>query len=209
MWGFGSSPRRLSDLRIDEQSRLAGEGDQLALVLKTEALGLQVSEGAVSLDRLVALGNSLVEINFGLGRADLVARIMEQIDRAGQAEVNLGGRPFVIGREFERDVAAANLVPAIAGLKRALLVMHAPLDAIVGVQNATEIFWPPNIPKALSRWIMRIICCRTRMTQITPPGSFRHGRRSIWTFGRPHRLPVRPKGLCVCPRLTLPVFCRM
>ena len=73
---------------------------------------------------------------------------LDEIDRAGQAEVNLGGRPFVIGREFERDVAAANLVPAIAGLKRALLVMHAPLDAIVGVQNATEIFLAAKHPKS-------------------------------------------------------------
>ena len=73
---------------------------------------------------------------------------LDRINADGQAEVSLGGRPFCIGKQFIDDVGAANLAPAIAGLKRALLVMHAPLDTIVGVENATQIFIAAKHPKS-------------------------------------------------------------
>ena len=38
--------------------------------------------------------------------------------------------------------------PAIRGMKKALLVMHAPRDAIVGVDNAAEIFAAAKHPKS-------------------------------------------------------------
>ncbi len=73
---------------------------------------------------------------------------LDEIREKGQAEVNLGGRPVTIGRAFVEDVAAENLTPAIRDLKRALLVMHAPLDAIVGIDNATRIFLAARHPKS-------------------------------------------------------------
>lgn len=76
--------------------------------------------------------------------ADALPRILAD----GQAEVNLGGRPITIGAKFVKDVSAENLAPAIAGLKRALLVMHAPLDATVGIENATRIFTAAKHPKS-------------------------------------------------------------
>lgn len=76
------------------------------------------------------------------------ADALDRIEADGHAEVNLGGRPVRIGRELIRDVVAENLAPAIAGLKRALLVMHAPLDSIVGVENATQIFIAAKHPKS-------------------------------------------------------------
>ncbi|MFV2052327.1 alpha/beta fold hydrolase [Aliiroseovarius sp. YM-037] len=73
---------------------------------------------------------------------------LSTIKEDGVAEVNLGGRPFRIRREFVEDVAAENLGPAIGNLKRALLVMHAPRDAIVGLENATQIFTAAKHPKS-------------------------------------------------------------
>lgn len=78
--------------------------------------------------------------NFADALPDIVAR--------GAAEVNLGGRPFRIGAEFVKDVQEEQLAPAIASLHRALLVMHAPRDSIVGVENATEIFRAAKHPKS-------------------------------------------------------------
>jgi len=66
----------------------------------------------------------------------------------GVAEVNLGGRPFRIGREFVRDVQEEKLGPAIASLNRALLVLHAPRDAIVSIDNAANIFMAAKHPKS-------------------------------------------------------------
>ena len=76
------------------------------------------------------------------------ADALDEIRDKGVAPVNLGGRPFHIGREFVEDVQAAELAPAIANLKAALLVMHAPRDAVVGVENATQIFGAAKHPKS-------------------------------------------------------------
>ncbi len=73
---------------------------------------------------------------------------LETIEAEGVADVNLGGRPFRIGRDFVHDVAAEELAPAIGKLKRALLVLHAPKDDIVGIENATQIFIAAKHPKS-------------------------------------------------------------
>jgi len=73
---------------------------------------------------------------------------LEAIAADGSAEVTLGGRRLRIGRGFVEDVAAARLAPAIAGLRRALLVLHAPGDTVVGIDNATRIFTAAKHPKS-------------------------------------------------------------
>ncbi|SFK67595.1 bifunctional alpha/beta hydrolase/OsmC family protein [Shimia haliotis] len=73
---------------------------------------------------------------------------LEAIEKHGQAEVQLGGRPFTIRQSFVDDVNAANLAPAISGLKRALLVLHAPRDEIVDIENASAIFQAAKHPKS-------------------------------------------------------------
>ena len=66
----------------------------------------------------------------------------------GQAEVSLGGRPFTIGKGFIEDISETSLNAAAANLHAALLVMHAPLDAVVGIENATQIFTAARHPKS-------------------------------------------------------------
>ncbi len=73
---------------------------------------------------------------------------LEKICAEGEADVMLGGRAVTIGRDFVEDVSAENLGPAIRNLKRALLVMHAPLDSTVGIENATRIFLAARHPKS-------------------------------------------------------------
>jgi len=62
--------------------------------------------------------------------------------------VPLGGRPFTIRKRFLADIAASQLAPAIAGLKKALLVLHSPVDQTVGVENASKIFLAAKHPKS-------------------------------------------------------------
>lgn len=73
---------------------------------------------------------------------------LKQIDREGVAEVELGGRPVRIGRGFVEDVKAETLEGEIANLRRALLVLHAPRDEIVGIENAAQIFTTAKHPKS-------------------------------------------------------------
>ena len=76
--------------------------------------------------------------------SDSIPQIVDQ----GVAEVSLGGRPFRIGKGFVEDVSQANLKSSIAKLGAALLVLHAPRDATVGVENASEIFLAAKHPKS-------------------------------------------------------------
>lgn len=73
---------------------------------------------------------------------------LERIKRDGVGEVQLGGRPVRIGQGFIEDVTAEKLASDIANLGKALLVLHAPLDSVVGVENATQIFTAAKHPKS-------------------------------------------------------------
>ncbi|WP_439155758.1 bifunctional alpha/beta hydrolase/OsmC family protein [Yoonia sp.] len=76
--------------------------------------------------------------------ADTLPEIMEK----GSAEVSLGGRPFRIGRDFVEDITQSALQTAIGKLRTALLVLHAPRDQTVGIENASDIFMAARHPKS-------------------------------------------------------------
>jgi putative redox protein len=76
------------------------------------------------------------------------ASALPEIVEKGVGEVMLGGRPVRIGRGFVEDVSDASLTAAIGTLGRALLVLHAPRDETVGIENATAIFAAAKHPKS-------------------------------------------------------------
>lgn len=76
------------------------------------------------------------------------AEAREEIMEKGEAEVQLVGRPFRIQKQFIEDIEAQSIDEAIANLKKPLLVMHAPLDSIVGIENAEHIFRHAKHPKS-------------------------------------------------------------
>ncbi|MBY0303831.1 MAG: bifunctional alpha/beta hydrolase/OsmC family protein [Sphingomonas sp.] len=75
---------------------------------------------------------------------DQVARVRAE----GQAEITIGGRPFEVSSAFLDAVEGHDQAGRLARLKRALLVMHAPTDATVGIENAGEIFTAAKHPKS-------------------------------------------------------------
>ena len=78
----------------------------------------------------------------------LFADRIEDIRKNGESEVSLAGRPFRIKREFLDDIAEHGLMEHVAKLHKALLVMHAPTDDTVGIDNATRIFVTAKHPKS-------------------------------------------------------------
>jgi uncharacterized OsmC-like protein/fermentation-respiration switch protein FrsA (DUF1100 family) len=78
----------------------------------------------------------------------LFADRIEDIRKNGESEVSLAGRPFRIRREFLDDIAEHGLMEHVAKLHKALLVMHAPTDDTVGIDNATRIFVTAKHPKS-------------------------------------------------------------
>jgi uncharacterized OsmC-like protein/pimeloyl-ACP methyl ester carboxylesterase len=73
---------------------------------------------------------------------------IEDIRKLGKVEVTLAGRPFHIKREFLDDIAEQRLMAHVANLHKALLVMHAPTDDTVSIDNATRIFVAAKHPKS-------------------------------------------------------------
>jgi len=73
---------------------------------------------------------------------------LDVIASAGEANVQLFGRSFTVKKQFLDDIGQQNQSQRIANLKKALLVMHAPLDATVGIENAGEIFKMAKHPKS-------------------------------------------------------------
>ena len=77
----------------------------------------------------------------------LSARI-EDIEAQGEAEISLGGRRFTIKKQFLDDLRKQALPERVARLRKALLIMHAPLDDVVGIDEAAKIFVSAKHPKS-------------------------------------------------------------
>jgi putative redox protein len=73
---------------------------------------------------------------------------LQEIEARGEAEVQLGKRPFVIRKSFVDEVRKHDLLDDIGRLHRPLLVLHAPLDGTVGIENASRIFQAAKHPKS-------------------------------------------------------------
>lgn len=78
----------------------------------------------------------------------LLADSEDEIRRRGEAEVILAGRRFTIREDFLDDLDQHRMDEAISGLGRALLVLHAPTDQTVGVENAAHIFQQAKHPRS-------------------------------------------------------------
>lgn len=73
---------------------------------------------------------------------------IDEIREKGEAEVSLVGRPFKIKKQFLDDIESHNMQEHIRELKRPLLLLHAPMDQTVGIENAQKIFMAAKHPKS-------------------------------------------------------------
>ena len=78
----------------------------------------------------------------------LFDQAVDEIEANGQAEVHIGGRPFVVGAGMVQDLKTRMTAEHIADLRCDLLVLHSPIDSIVGIENAAEIFAHAKHPKS-------------------------------------------------------------
>jgi uncharacterized OsmC-like protein/alpha-beta hydrolase superfamily lysophospholipase len=72
----------------------------------------------------------------------------ETIERDGEAQIDIGGRPFRVKKQFLEDIAGQKLADTVGHLGKALLVMHSPRDTIVNIENASKIFLAAKHPKS-------------------------------------------------------------
>lgn len=69
-------------------------------------------------------------------------------DRDGDLTATIAGREFRVTPGFVADLHRHEVTEKVEGLGKALLVMHSPLDNVIGVAHAIEIFAAARNPKS-------------------------------------------------------------
>lgn len=72
---------------------------------------------------------------------------LDEIEKQGKAEVNLSGRVFIIEKQFLDDIKRYD-TEHIGQLRKALLVMHSPVDSTVNIAEAEKIYQAALHPKS-------------------------------------------------------------
>lgn len=72
----------------------------------------------------------------------------DAIAQNGAAQVSLAGRSFTIRKQFLDDITSQSPAARIVKLGRALLVFHSPVDAVVDIRNAQDIYLAARHPKS-------------------------------------------------------------
>jgi uncharacterized OsmC-like protein/alpha/beta superfamily hydrolase len=142
----------------------------------------------------------------------------QTIATEGTSKVELGGRSFTLKRQFLDDIDEQKTRSAVAKLHRPLLVLHAPDDDIVGIDNGEAIFAAAQHPKSFvslegtdhlltspeaATWVADLIAswasrhvAPEQLTEPVPAGSEHHvevqesgqGRYQQHLQAGPHRL---------------------
>ena len=73
---------------------------------------------------------------------------MSEIAAGGEAVIGLAGRQFKIKKQFLDDLDRTHMEDTISNLGKPLLVLHSPVDNIVGIDNAERIFEVARQPKS-------------------------------------------------------------
>lgn len=73
---------------------------------------------------------------------------LADIDAHGSGSVTVGGQQFTISSEYVEDVQHQQQRERIAALGRPLLILHAPRDEVVGIDNARVIYEAARHPKS-------------------------------------------------------------
>tara|TARA_R100001143_G_scaffold63450_1_gene70553 strand:- start:19200 stop:19961 length:762 start_codon:yes stop_codon:yes gene_type:complete len=73
---------------------------------------------------------------------------IEQIEKEGEAIVQLAGRPFKVKKKFIDDLKEQKMTETIRSLDRALMIFHSPVDTTVDISNAAHIYKTARHPKS-------------------------------------------------------------
>ncbi|MGJ3233972.1 bifunctional alpha/beta hydrolase/OsmC family protein [Marivirga sp.] len=79
---------------------------------------------------------------------NLIEDKKEEIQKNGEAKVNIGGRPFKIKKQFLDDLQSKDNLKKIENLRKSILILHSPQDQTVGISNAASIYEKAHHPKS-------------------------------------------------------------
>jgi putative redox protein len=73
---------------------------------------------------------------------------LQLIESAGESEVMIGGRKFVIKDSFIKDICGRDTQEILPSLNKALLFLHSPQDKVVEIENAARLYTAAKHPKS-------------------------------------------------------------
>lgn len=152
--GLGASGGQFADFAADVRDliaaadAMAAEGMVPSLLIGHSMGGAAVLAAAGQMPTVKAVGTigapgELRHVLHQFGPEQI-----EKIEREEQAEVHLAGRAFPVRVSFLEELRRFDLAGCIAKLGRPLLVLHAPRDETVGIENAQQIFAAAKHPKS-------------------------------------------------------------
>lgn len=80
--------------------------------------------------------------------SDILQQTRCEAESEGAAEVTIGGKTFTLKKQFFENLERVKMQETIRNLNKPLLIMHAPNDDTVHVDNAAEIFRAARHPKS-------------------------------------------------------------
>ncbi|MGV8075301.1 MAG: alpha/beta fold hydrolase [Syntrophobacteraceae bacterium] len=96
-----------------------------------------------------AVGITTIGAPFNLARITrALNRSKEEMETKGAVEITIEGKKILIKKQFVDDLDNTDMEDAVRNLRRALLVLHSPRDAVVPLENAAQIFQAARHPKS-------------------------------------------------------------
>lgn len=78
----------------------------------------------------------------------LFSHSVEEIKDKGEIDINIGGRPFKVNSDFIENFDKTDLPSVVKRLRKPLLILHSPIDTIVGIENAEQLYHNAHHPKS-------------------------------------------------------------
>jgi len=100
---------------------------------------------------MIATVKAVVTIGAPADPAHVLHHLADQrqaLETEGEARIVVAGRRFTLRRQFVDDLSGHRFADALEQLDRPLLILHAPMDETVGIDNAGRIFGATRHPKS-------------------------------------------------------------
>jgi putative redox protein len=154
--GFGRSDGNVADMRfagdvadlVAAAAAMTAAGFEPAIMLGHSLGGAAALTAAASIPSIKAVATIGAPADLSHILRQFSPEALNTIAEHGSAEVLLAGRPYIIANEFVTELRTRSLRESIRELHRPLLVLHSPVDDVVGIENAGEIYLAARHPKS-------------------------------------------------------------
>lgn len=127
---------------------MAAAGMPVLLLVGHSLGGAAVMAAAGSLPDVRAVATIAAPFDVAHVLAQLDPDALARIEADGEGVVAIADRPFRVGRKLIDDLRQQDQGARIAALRRPLLLLHSPTDAVVGIDNVTSIYLAARHPKS-------------------------------------------------------------